>query len=103
MIYSTIVVKPSRIAIVIGCLLFVMAMNFSSYLEWIDEGNFPTYEEDGFFIQAFHMIDPSFGAFRTLAIVYYFIQKDGEFTWANVMDTVPSKSYRETYQRGGYG
>ena len=98
---STIVIRPSRIAIVIGSLLFMLGLNFSIYTEWIHDISFPTYSEDGFILQFLKMIDPSYAAFRTLGILYYIIQKNGEFLWSDFSTLVPSRTYRDVFDRSG--
>lgn len=98
---STIVVRPSRIAITLGLLLLVMGICYSSYTGWMEDLSFPTYEEDGWFSQGFYLINPSYSAFRSLAIIYYFVQTKGEFTWSDFSEQVPSQSWRDVYMREG--
>lgn len=98
---STIVIRPSRIAITLGLLLLVMGICYSSYTGWMEDLSFPTYEEDGWFSQGFYLINPSYSAFRSLAIIYYFVQTKGEFTWSDFSEQVPSQSWRDVYMREG--
>ena len=100
--FSTIVIRPSRIAIVIGLLLLMLGLNFSLYMEWITDVNYPTYEEEGFILQFLKMIDPSYAAFRTLGVLYYVIQMNGVFTWSDFGATVPSRTYRDVFDRPGF-
>lgn len=98
---STIVVRPSRIAITLGLLLLVLGISYSSYVGWIEDLTFPTYEEDGWFVQGFNLINPSYAAFRSLAVIYFFVQTKGEFTWSDFSGQVPSQSWRDVYMREG--
>ena len=98
---STIVLRPSRIAITLGILIAIMFFTYNLYTSWIEDISFPTYKEDGFLVQAYFLVNPCYAALRTLGIIYYIIQSNGEFTWADFAVAVPSKNYYDSYLREG--
>ena len=70
---STIVIRPSRVAITVGILLLIMLNRYQSFRGWIANMNFPTQRSLGPVLQFYNAINPSFMAYRSLAIIFYFI------------------------------
>lgn len=93
---SAIVVRPSRMAITIGLLLVVVFNRYNSYRGWVTELSFPTQKSYGVLIQFYNMINPAWIAYRSLAIIFFFIYKKGSFAWSDMTATVPVSSLLST-------
>ena len=93
---SAMVVRPSRMAITIGLLLVVVFNRYNSYRGWVTELSFPTQKSYGVLIQFYNMINPAWIAYRSLAIIFFFIYKKGSFAWSDITSTVPVSSLLST-------
>lgn len=80
-------------AITIGLLLVIVANRYRSYCGWVTNLSFPTQRTYGLLIQFYNMINPSWYAYRSLAIIYFFIYKKGSFAWSDMATTVPVDSF----------
>lgn len=92
-ISSTIVIRPSRVAITVGILLLIVLNRYQSFRGWIANTNFPTQRSLGLVLQFYNAINPSFMAYRSLAIIFYFISMKGSFGWGDMDRKVPTTDY----------
>ena len=101
LLFSTIVIRPSRMAIALGLMLFYLVLGLVLYTGWIHYMEIPDCSEDGLIIKIFYEVNPCYSVFRSFAIIYYFIQQKGSFTWSDIATKVPGDRWSKS-SAGGY-
>lgn len=98
---STIVIRPSRMAIALGLMLFYLVLGLVSYMDWIRDMRIPDCSEDALIIKIFYEFNPCYSVFRSFAVIYYFIQQQGSFTWSDISTKVVGDRWNKN-PAGGY-
>lgn len=75
------------IALGIGC-VFLFGYN-GPYEEWLETNYFGIKSQMGALFSLYYQINPSFAAMRSLAIILYWINQNGSFTWSDISSVVP--------------
>ena len=101
LLFSTIVIRPSRMAIALGLMLFYLVLGLVLYTGWIHDMEIPDCSEYGLIIKIFYEVNPCYSVFRSFAIIYYFIQQKGSFTCSDIDTKVPVDRWSKS-PSGGY-
>ena len=75
------------IALGISC-VFLFGYN-GPYEEWLETNYFGIESPMGTLFSLYYQINPSFVAMRSLAIIFYWINENGSFTWSDISSAVP--------------
>ena len=101
LLFSTIVIRPSRMAIALGLMLFYLVLGLVLYSDWIHDMEIPDCSKDGLIIKIFYEVNPCYSVFRSFAMIYCFIQQKGSFTWSDIATKVPGDRWSKS-PAGGY-
>ena len=61
----------------------------------------PDCSEDALIIRIFYEFNPCYSVFRSFAVIYYFIQEKGSFTWSDISAKVVGDRWNKN-PAGGY-
>ena len=86
---STIVIRPSRMAIALGCLSVLLMAYMDPYTSWLSRTSFDTGSNAGIIGVVFNVLNPSYAALRCLGLIYYWIGKKGFCSWSDFLALVP--------------
>lgn len=75
------------IALGIAC-VFLFAYD-SPYKDWLETNYFGIKSPMGDLFSLLYVLNPSFAATRSLAIIYYWINQQGYFSWSDITAQVP--------------
>ena len=71
LLFSTIVIRPSRMAIALGLMLLYLVLGLVLYTGWIHDMEIPDCSEDGLIIKIFYEVNPCYSVFRSLSITSF--------------------------------
>lgn len=75
------------IALGIAC-VFLLGYN-TPYQEWLETNYFGIKSPMGALFSLYYVLNPSFAAMRSLAIILYWINQQGSFSWSDIRAEVP--------------
>ena len=75
------------IALGIAC-VFLLGYN-SPYRLWLETNYFGVKSPMGDLFSFYYVLNPSFAAMRSLAIILYWISQHGSFSWSDIRAEVP--------------
>lgn len=87
--HSTIVIRPSRMAFALGTFSVLLMAYNSPFTSWISNSTFRTDSNAGILGILYNILNPAFSALRCLAIIHYWIGKNGSFSWSDLTAMVP--------------
>ena len=86
---STIVIRPSRMAIVLGCFSILLIAYMDPYASWLSRNRFDIESNAGIIGFIYNVLNPSYAALRCLSLIYYWIGNKGFCSWSDFMSSVP--------------